>query len=131
MLAHKPRHWCSHRMDMTAFQELVGRQGHVFARRQVLALGGDEALIRKMLRRREWSVVFPGVMVDHTGEPSRLHALSRDVFKLHNVDGSMDHSTRFVLIDRHSRIRGYYATSEEGSVNQLVTDIRRLAREAS
>ena len=53
------------------------------------------------------------------------------MFKLHNVDGSMDHSTRFVLIDRHSRIRGYYATSEEGSVNQLVTDIRRLAREAS
>lgn len=47
-------------------------QEHVFTRQQVLALGADEALIRRMLRRREWSVIHPGVMVDHTGVPSRI-----------------------------------------------------------
>jgi len=59
-------------MDWDAFEELIERQDHTFARRQVLALGGDEGLIRRMLRRREWSVVHPGVMVDHTGPPTLL-----------------------------------------------------------
>lgn len=67
-----------------------------------------------------------------TGEQARLHALAREAFKLHNVDGSMDHSTRFVLLDGRSRIRGYYSTAEEdNAVNRLIGDIRRLAREKS
>ena len=32
---------------------------------------------------------------------------------LGNVDGDLEHSTRFVLIDRKSRVRGYYLTSED------------------
>jgi hypothetical protein len=59
-------------MDVRAFEELLERQEHVFTRRQVLAVGCDQGLIRRMLRRREWSIVYPGVMVDHTGEPTRL-----------------------------------------------------------
>jgi hypothetical protein len=57
-------------VDHDAFEELLQRQDHVFTRLQVLALGGDENLIRRMIRRREWSVVHPGVMVDHTGAPT-------------------------------------------------------------
>ena len=57
-------------MDTDAFEDLLVRQEHVFTRRQVLDLGGDAALIRRKIRRREWVIVHPGVMVDHTGTPN-------------------------------------------------------------
>ena len=63
-----------------------------------------------------------------TGERSRLDALGL-AFKLNRVDGSLDHSTRFVLVDRRMRVRGYYITSEEGFLPQLVRDIRQLEDE--
>jgi len=66
-----------------------------------------------------------------TGPRDTLNRLTRVDFKLGNVDGSMVHSTRFVLLDRRSRIRGYYGTSEENPVNQVVLDIKRLLAEPS
>jgi len=63
-----------------------------------------------------------------TGPEATLQKLDRDVFKLGNLDTSMQHSTRFVLIDRLSRIRGYYDTSESGSIARLIDDIYALAR---
>ncbi len=45
-------------------------QGGVISRRQVRELGGDDNLIERMLRRRQWHVIYPGVYVDHTGTPS-------------------------------------------------------------
>ena len=50
---------------------------------------------------------------------------------LGNVDGSLQHSTRFVLVDRQGRIRGYYGTSEDDPTMHLIADIRRLARDHS
>ena len=50
---------------------------------------------------------------------------------LGNVDSSMQHSTRFVLIDRHGSIRGYYGTSDDDPTVRLIVDIRRLARDNS
>jgi cytochrome oxidase Cu insertion factor (SCO1/SenC/PrrC family) len=41
------------------------------------------------------------------------------------------HSTRFVLLDRQARIRGYYDTSEADAIERLVNDIHRLAGERS
>lgn len=64
-----------------------------------------------------------------TGPQERLHALARHAFFLNNVDGSLEHSTRFVLVDRKSRIRGYYDTSDEQSLNQLAQHARRLLAE--
>lgn len=66
-----------------------------------------------------------------TGEPSTLNHLARNAFKLNTVDGSMVHSTRFVLVDGRSRIRAYYGTDEEDPVDRLVRDIRQLGREKS
>jgi protein SCO1/2 len=66
-----------------------------------------------------------------TGPETTLQKLDRDVFKLGNLDASMQHSTRFVLIDRQSRIRGYYDTSESRSIPHLINDINALAREQS
>ena len=66
-----------------------------------------------------------------TGPREQLNHLAFDAFKLGNVDGSLVHSTRLVLLDRHSRIRGYYSSSEDNPVAQLVRDIRRVLAEPS
>jgi protein SCO1/2 len=66
-----------------------------------------------------------------TGPVPALQNLNRNAFKLGDVDGSMMHSTRFVLVDRGGRIRGYYHTEEGESLDPLVADIRRLAKEQS
>ena len=47
-------------------------------------------------------------------------------FKLQTVDGSLTHSTRFVLVDRHMKIRGYYTIGEDNFQPQLMHDIRQL-----
>jgi protein SCO1/2 len=61
-----------------------------------------------------------------TGEPRRLNDLGLNTFKLNSVDGSLIHSTRFVLVDGARRIRGYYTDTPE-----LLHDIRQLEREKS
>jgi len=64
-----------------------------------------------------------------TGDIKDIHNLSRDVFKLGDVDGSLNHSTRFVLVDRKGHIRGYYATQEDAPLRRLSDDIKRLSEE--
>ncbi|MBZ5580798.1 MAG: SCO family protein [Acidobacteriia bacterium] len=66
-----------------------------------------------------------------TGDPARLNDLGLHSFRLNSVDGSLVHSTRFVLVDRRERIRGYYSTDEDGFMKNLLRDIRRLERESS
>ncbi len=43
----------------------------MIARPQVLRGGGDRALIARKLRHREWVRLYDGILIDHTGEPSR------------------------------------------------------------
>lgn len=64
-----------------------------------------------------------------TGPMATLQMLDRDAFKLGNIDGTMQHSTRFVLVDRQGRIRGYYDTSESSAIPKVISDIYTLARE--
>lgn len=66
-----------------------------------------------------------------TGPQPELQRLGKDVFKLNDVDGSLAHSTRFVLVDAKSQIRGYYDTSEPDAISRLVDDIHALARQAT
>ena len=66
-----------------------------------------------------------------TGEPGRLNDLGLNAFKLNSVDGSLTHSTRFVLVDGARRIRGYYLSSDDGFMPSLLRDIRQLEREKS
>jgi cytochrome oxidase Cu insertion factor (SCO1/SenC/PrrC family) len=58
-----------------------------------------------------------------------LQMLDRDAFKLGAIDGTLQHSTRFVLVDRQGRIRGYYDTSESQAIPRVIADIRALAQE--
>lgn len=64
-----------------------------------------------------------------TGTMEALHKLKREAFLLGNIDGELNHSTRFVLVDKESRIRAYYDTSEPDSIARLVSDIRRLSHQ--
>jgi cytochrome oxidase Cu insertion factor (SCO1/SenC/PrrC family) len=66
-----------------------------------------------------------------SGPQATLHRLCREDFKLGDVDGSLNHSTRFVLVDPRSRIRGFYDTSEQGSIDKLIADLKALAAERS
>jgi protein SCO1/2 len=68
-------------------------------------------------------------------DPARWYFLTGDkdkltdvglAFHLQTVDGSLTHSTRFVLVDRHMRIRGYYTTGDDGFMPKLMHDIRQL-----
>lgn len=63
-----------------------------------------------------------------TGPVPTLQMLDRDAFKLGNLDATMQHSTRFVLVDRQGRIRRYYDTSEPSAIPKLISDIRDLER---
>lgn len=64
-----------------------------------------------------------------TGDMEALHNLSRNVFMLGDVTGDLEHSTRFVLLDRQSRIRGFYHSSDSESIDRLKKDIRQLLKE--
>jgi len=54
-------------MDEDGLAELLELQDGVIARRQALELECTPNDIRRLLRRREWVRVFPGVYVNHTG----------------------------------------------------------------
>ena len=66
-----------------------------------------------------------------TGDPATLQLLDREAFKLGNLNGAMDHSTRFVLVDRKGRIRGYYGIAQGDPVAQIEADAQQLAKESS
>lgn len=66
-----------------------------------------------------------------TGPRAELHHLSREAFRVGNVDGTLNHSTHFVLVDQRARIRGYYGMSDSDVLEQLVRDIKRLLEESA
>jgi protein SCO1 len=71
----------------------------------------------------------PSVWHFLTGPVATLQMLDRDAFKLGDVDGTLQHSTRFVLVDGQGRIRGYYDTSEASSIAKVISDAKALAAE--
>lgn len=73
----------------------------------------------------------PGRWFFLTGEQPALNAICRAGFKLGDVDGSLIHSTRFVLLDRQSRVRGFYSTTDDAALPHLLRDIRHLRGERS
>jgi len=54
-------------VDRRAIAIFLGDQAGVISRGQVLEAGGAEHDVARLLRRREWARVYPGVYVEHTG----------------------------------------------------------------
>jgi cytochrome oxidase Cu insertion factor (SCO1/SenC/PrrC family) len=71
----------------------------------------------------------PGVWFFLTGDVETLRHLDRDVFKLGDIDGSLDHSTRFVLVDRKEQVRGFYLTEDSDAIQRVIADAKALIRE--
>jgi len=63
-----------------------------------------------------------------TGPMKSLDHLAYDVFHLGHIDGNLEHSTRFVLVDQQARIRGYYDSSDADSIETLIADVNALDR---
>jgi protein SCO1 len=70
-----------------------------------------------------------------TGNRDEMFRLTRDNFKQvvtlegGTPDEPIVHSTRFVLVDRHGRIRGFYAGQEKESVDKLLADLKKVEKE--
>tara|TARA_B100000029_G_scaffold511214_1_gene604618 strand:- start:6710 stop:7303 length:594 start_codon:yes stop_codon:yes gene_type:complete len=64
-----------------------------------------------------------------TGEKENIHKLAVEGFKIGSIEDPIFHSTRFVLIDRFARIRGYYISSELKEMQKLWADVDFLAEE--
>lgn len=54
----------------SAIWRILDEQDGVIARRQALDCGCTASQIRRLLRRREWAVVYQGIYVTHTGPPT-------------------------------------------------------------
>ncbi len=59
-------------MDLPRIRRTLDEQAGVISRHQVLLAGGSPADIARLVRRREWVRLLPGVLLDHTGEPTWL-----------------------------------------------------------
>lgn len=66
-----------------------------------------------------------------TGNPEVINMLDHDAFKLGSLNPQMDHSTRFVLVDKQGRVRGYYGMTEDDPVAHITHDAARLEHEAA
>ena len=68
-----------------------------------------------------------------TGDIAHIQRLSVDGFKLAmDPTGGTEvepiaHSSRFVLVDREGRIRGYYGMEEADTLDRIVADVKRLS----
>ena len=70
-------------------------------------------------RPEQWSFL--------TGPREAVNRVTMDGLHLSRVDGSLEHSTKFALVDRHARVRGYYLSFDQSQMKQLVADARWLA----
>ena len=61
-----------------------------------------------------------------TGKPELIHTLAHDVFRVGDLIGVMDHSTKFILVDQRGAIRGYYSTFDAEGIPKLVEDVKAL-----
>ena len=57
-----------------------------------------------------------------------MNHLSRN-FLLGDGGTNLEHSTRFVLVDKHSRVRGYYLTSDDDAIPRVVADAKQVSKE--
>ncbi|MCC5943816.1 MAG: SCO family protein [Bernardetiaceae bacterium] len=68
-----------------------------------------------------------------TGEKEQIHQLAKCSYFIAIEDGgsyaSLDHSDRFILIDKEGKIRGYYNGTSRQDVDRLINELQLLMRE--
>ena len=71
----------------------------------------------------------PGRWFFLTGARETLSQLARDAFQVGALDAAQSHSTRIMLVDRTSRVRGHFPTAEKVEIAALLSGIDLLYRE--
>lgn len=66
-----------------------------------------------------------------TGSPETVHLLAYQTFHVGDVLGKIEHSTKFVLIDKHETVRGYYSAFDPDSMTAMLKDAAALERSRS
>jgi protein SCO1/2 len=66
-----------------------------------------------------------------TGTPATVHLVAYDTFHVGDVLGRIEHSTKFVVVDKHEHIRGYYSSFDQDDLNQMLKDVNALRRQSS
>jgi protein SCO1/2 len=64
-----------------------------------------------------------------TGDPALIARLANEGFMVGGTENPMMHSTKFILVDTHGQIRGYYDSSDPASLDQMVRDVRFLGHQ--
>ena len=63
-----------------------------------------------------------------TGTPEVVHLLAFETFHVGDVLGKLEHSTKFALVDRAGRIRGYYSSLNGDDLDQMARDVESLRK---
>lgn len=61
-----------------------------------------------------------------TGSPATVHLIAYQTFHVGDVIGKIEHSTKFVLVDKKGEIRGYYSSLYQDDLAQLLKDVELL-----
>jgi len=61
-----------------------------------------------------------------TGTPETVHLIAYQTFHVGDVIGKIEHSTKFVLVDKHGNIRGYYSSFDADDVAAMLHDAKLL-----
>jgi protein SCO1/2 len=67
-----------------------------------------------------------GKWIFATGKPAEIEKLTVHGFFL-GEEGELLHSTRLALVDSRSHLRGFYESSDENAVAQLLRDLTLLS----
>ena len=66
-----------------------------------------------------------------TGSPQTIHQVAFTTFHVGDVINKINHSTKFVLVDKRGHIRGYYSTLEADGIPNMMRDLAALSTQAS
>lgn len=66
-----------------------------------------------------------------TGSPATVHLVAYQTFHVGDVIGKIEHSTKFVLVDKHGHIRGYYSSLYPEDRAQMLKDVEVLRNSRS
>jgi protein SCO1/2 len=64
-----------------------------------------------------------------TGTPETIHQVAFLTFHVGDVIGKIEHSTKFVLVDKRGHIRGYYSSFSADGIPTMLKDMNALRSE--
>jgi cytochrome oxidase Cu insertion factor (SCO1/SenC/PrrC family) len=104
-------------------KQLIGQQDV-----QLVSISVDPArdtppVLREFARRydaptQQWTFL--------TGTPETIHQVAFVTFHVGDVIGKIEHSTKFVVVDKHGHIRGYYSSLAADGIPTMLKDVSTL-----